>query len=349
MQLSTQTDIPASPSRIGVPAFKLIDNELKQVSEVVNEQLDGCSDKTGIGRLAKCLNSPAGKMIRPGLVLLSYRAVRDASRKKTSQGRVVNKQDDAVRIGAIVEMIHNAALLHDDVIDEGKKRRGLPTVNSLWGNESAVLLGDFLLSRVLTMCADLEPRFQRIIAAAAARTCEGELRQIIQRRNWQINESEYIDIVTEKTAALFGGCCQLGALLGGAGGKEVKLLNAFGLNVGIAFQIIDDLHDIIGDEKKAGKTLGSDIGKSKPTLALIHLLKAVDEKEKSLVKSRLSAGSDGKEALIEMLRSYGSLGYARRRAEEFVAKGISALAGLKESGAKDTLIELARYVEGQAV
>lgn len=365
MQLSTQTDIPVSSLRIDVPAFGLIENELKQVRELVREQLSSCPDRNGIGRLVESLNSPAGKMIRAGLVLLSNRvasatlpstllrasgtSVGNALCEKVSQEDAGDRGDAAVRIGVIVEMIHNASLLHDDVIDEGKKRRGVPTVNSLWGNESAVLLGDFLLSRVLLMCGDLEPRYQRIIAAAAARTCEGELRQIIQRRNWQMSESEYIEIITEKTAALFSSCCHLGALSGGASWKEVRMLKDFGLNVGIAFQITDDLLDIIGDEKKVGKSLGSDICKSKPTLALIHLLGAADEKGKSLVKSRLGAGGGVKKALMEMLRSYGSLDYARRRAQEFVEKAIAALADLKDSDAKNALIETAKLMADRAV
>jgi len=349
MELSTHTDIPSRALQRGVPAFKVIDNELKRVSELVSEQLAHCPQKDGIGRLVECLDASAGKMIRPGLVLLSYHAVRGASCEKSARDCAGNKQYEAIRIAAIVEMVHNAALLHDDVIDEGRKRRGMPTVNSLRGNEFAVLLGDFLLSRVFEMCADLEPKFQRIIAAGAARTCQGELMQIIQRKNWQLSESEYIDIITEKTAALFSSSCHLGALLGGASESQVELLNTFGLNAGVGFQITDDLLDIIGDENKVGKTLGSDIGKKKLTLAVIHLLKVVDERAKSLVISRLNTGGDGKKALIEMLRSYGSIDYACGRAQEFIAKSIAALAGLKESSAKDALIEMARFVERRVV
>ncbi|GAG45675.1 unnamed protein product, partial [marine sediment metagenome] len=229
--------------------------------KLVNEQLASCSES--VRPLLEHLNTQGGKMIRPGLVLLSYHSVCDQCEKKT--------QYEAVRIAAIVEIIHNATLLHDDVIDEGQKRRGLPTVNSLWGNESAVLLGDFLLSKVFKMCADLKPRFQKIIAAAAARTCEGELRQIIQKQNWQLSEPEYIDIITEKSAAFFSSCCSLGGLLADASETEARLLTCFGLNVGIAFQITDDLLDIVGDESKTGKTSGSDVDKNKLTLAVIHL------------------------------------------------------------------------------
>jgi octaprenyl-diphosphate synthase len=349
MQLSIQSDIAVSPPGHVIPAFKLIHKELMQVSELVRVQLAGCPAREGISQLTERLSGGAGKMIRPGLVLLSSRAVRDARCEGTSRGAAGSRGDDAVRAAAIVEMIHNAALLHDDVIDEGQKRRGRPTVNRLWGNESAVVLGDFLLSRVFLMCADLEPGLQRIIADATARTCEGELRQISQRGNWQISEGEYIEIVTEKTAAIFAACCHLGALLGGAGEKEIEGLTAFGLNAGIAFQITDDLLDITGDEKKTGKTLGSDICKSKPTLAVIHLLGAADKKERILVKKKLSTGEIGRKALTEMLRLHGSLDYARSRAEEFTAKAVLSLRVLKKSSARDALTEAAGFIGRRAV
>ena len=332
MQLPAHTDISGSLPPSGVAAFRLINDELGQVKELINEQLLCCPDKIGVRRLVEHLNSCGGKMIRPGLVLLAGGAV----------GKITDKH---IRIAAIMEMIHNATLLHDDVIDGGQRRRGQATVNSLWGNESAVLLGDFLLSKVFKMCADLEPQVVKIIATAAARTCEGELRQIAQRENWQLNEMEYIDIITEKSAALLSSCCYLGGLLGGAGEIEVRLLSDFGLNLGIAFQITDDLFDIIGDEVETGKTLGSDVDKNKLTLAVIHLLGVMDEKGRSTVINSLC----NKAGLVEMLRSYGSLEYAYSRAQEFVAKAIAPLAGLRESNAKEALIETARFIGQRGV
>ncbi len=315
-------------------AFKLIDSQLGQVKELIDEQLLGCS--TSVSRLLETFSSCSGKMVRPGLVLLAGACC----------GKIT---DEHIRIAAIVEMIHNATLLHDDVIDEGQKRRGLPTVNSLWGNESAVLLGDFLLSRVFEMCTDLQPRFQRVIATATARTCEGELRQIIQRHNWQLSESEYIDIITEKSAALFSSACFLGALLAQAAETQAQALARFGLNIGIAFQITDDLLDIIGEESKTGKTLGSDVDKNKLTLAVIHLLRVVERSEKGAVIKKLSTAGENKEALAEMLRSYDSLEYARSRAQEFVTKAITSLADLEECKAKQALIETGRFVAGRAI
>ena len=331
MQLPAHTDICGGLPPSGVATFRLINDELGQVKELINEQLACCPDKIGVMRLVEYLNGCGGKMIRPGLVLLAGGAV----------GKITDKH---IRIAGIMEMIHNATLLHDDVIDEGQRRRGQATVNSLWGNECAVLLGDFLLSKVFKMCADLEPQVVKIIATAAARTCEGELRQTAQRENWQLDETEYIDIITEKSAALLSSCCYLGGLLAGAGEIAVRLLSDFGLNLGMAFQITDDLLDIIGDEVKTGKTLGSDVDKNKLTLAVIHLLRAVEEREKSFLIKEMNTSGQSKDALVEMLRSYGSLEYAYSRAQEFVAKAIAALAGLRESCAKEALIETARFI-----
>jgi octaprenyl-diphosphate synthase len=255
-------------------------------------------------------------------------------------------------------MIHNATLLHDDVIDDGQRRRGQPTINSLWGNESAVLLGDFLLSRALKMCAKLDSEVTKEIAVTAGRVCGGELRQVSESRNWQLSEMEYIDIITEKSASVFSSCCYLGGLLSKGTETQLQSLRCFGLNAGIAFQITDDLLDIIGDERKTGKTLGSDVDKNKLTLPVIHLLKMIDERGKSEIIEKLNAKRGSTELaevytlypnFIEMLESYGSLEYARSRAKEFVEKAIAALADLKESSAKNALIETAKFLASRAV
>jgi octaprenyl-diphosphate synthase len=380
--MSTHTDIAGSITRSGLPAFGLIDEQLIRVKELINEQLTvpvpawgsrgagsaaaahSSASKAGAGdinRLLEYVGSRSGKMIRPGLVLLAGCCC----------GKIT---DEHIRIAAIVEMIHNATLLHDDVMDDGQSRRGQPTINSLWGNESAVLLGDFLLSRVFKICVQLEPQVAAVIASATIRICEGELRQVVQRRNWQLSESEYIDIITEKSAALFSSCCYLGGLLAQGTGAQVRSLAGFGLNAGIAFQITDDLLDIVGDESKTGKTLGRDADKNKLTLAVIHLLSAVDEKERNAVinsylinpvrgtplrLSRLGRAKTGgnpnsitrnnKHVLVDMLSRYGSLEYARNRAQEYVAAAVQALASLEESDAKSALIETARFMASRTI
>jgi octaprenyl-diphosphate synthase len=337
MQSPLDTDTPASAPHSKVPAFRLIAEELSRVRNLIDQQLTSHAKTGDINGLLEQIRSHSGKMIRPGLVLLTGRCC----------GKITDKH---IAVAAIIEMIHNATLLHDDVIDEGKQRRGQPTINSLWGNESAVMLGDFVLSRVFKMCAQLEPWVADVIATAAARLCEGELRQVVQKHYWQLNEAEYIDVITEKSAVLFSSSCSLGGLLAGASESQARSLADFGLNAGIAFQITDDLLDIVGDESKTGKTLGSDVDKHKLTLALIHLLKAVDESEKNtIINSFLDRGDSkyDKNALLEILGRYGSLEYARSRAREFVAAAKQKLAGLKQSDAKNALIETAEFMAGR--
>jgi octaprenyl-diphosphate synthase len=270
-------------------------------------------------------------MIRPALLLLSG----------VCFGPVT---DDHIRVAAMVEMVHNATLLHDDVIDDGTRRRGRPTVNSLWGNESAVLLGDFVLSQVFKMGASLEPATARLVAQTAARVCEGELRQVMQRHNWQITEAQYIDIITEKSAAFFSGCCELGAMLGGARPHDVEAMTRFGTCAGIAFQITDDLLDLAGDENTTGKTGRSDLATHKPTLAVIHLLENTGPSERNDVLAMLDAAAESSGPLLEMLTRKGSLDYARARAEDYVAQAHAALDGIGSDDGRDALIAAARFM-----
>ncbi len=337
MQPTTNTDMSASAPQVKVPAFRLISDQLSRVRNLIKQQLTSQNAAGDITGMLEQISSRSGKMIRPGLVLLAGR----------SCGTITDKH---ISVAAIIEMIHNATLLHDDVIDEGKQRRGLPTVNSLWGNESAVLLGDFMLSHVFKMCAQLESHVGDVIATAAVRLCKGELRQVAQKNNWQLNEAEYIDVITEKSAVLFSSSCFLGGLLAGARESQAQSLADFGLNAGIAFQITDDLLDIIGDESKTGKTLGSDVDKHKLTLALIHLLKTVDEREKDTIISSFLDRKEkqyDKNALVEILNHHGSLEYARSRAQEFVTTAKRSLAGLKQSDSKDALIETVEFMAGR--
>lgn len=353
MPLPEQTDRTASASRTQIPVLGLIEEPLRRVRSLICEQLTehlpafaGVTPSAHLrrpgelDRLIEYVSGRSGKMIRPALLLLAGRCC----------GRIT---DEHVRVAAIIEMIHNATLLHDDVIDEGQKRRGLPTINRLWGNETAVLLGDLLLSRVFKMCAELEEsQAARVIAAAAVRLCEGELRQAIQKHDWLLSEPDYIDAITEKSAVLFSSSCYLGAVLAGASREHAHSLADYGLNAGIAFQITDDLLDIVGDEQKTGKTLGSDVDKHKLTLAVIHLLKSVGAQERETLISSYLERKDSqhdRDALARILARHGSLDYARGRAREYAAKATQALAPLEQSRPKKALIEAAEFIVGRAV
>lgn len=314
--------------------FSVIESELSRVKALIERDLSDCGEP--IHGLVACVNAGKGKMIRPGLVLLSGLAC----------GGVTEKH---IRSAAIFEIIHNATLLHDDVVDEGKSRRGVPTVNSIHGNESAVLLGDFLLGRVMRMCVGLNNCVAEIVALSAMRTCEGELRQISQRGNWSLSEPEYIEIIAGKTAALFEGACAAGAVLAGADELTVQALASYGRNVGISFQITDDLLDLVGEQDKTGKAAGNDLDRDKLTLPLIHLLKTAGEAEKQNVKQILSQqnGDAGRMGLVEKLSACGSIEYARARANGYVERAISALAGIGDNKGVQSLIGTARFVVGR--
>ena len=314
-------------------AFDLITGELTQVGQVIDKQLTAAPDSPALASLLDNFQT-SGKMLRPALVLLS--------------GRLCGKiTEDHIRVAAIIEIIHSATLLHDDVIDEGQQRRGRPTINRLRGNESAVLLGDFLLTRVFDMCADQQPKITKLIAAAVSQTCIGELNQIAQRQNWLLTEQDYIGLIADKTAALFSTSCLLGGLLAGAPQNELGPMADFGTNIGIAFQIADDLIDIMGREVQTGKTLGTDAGKNDITLPVIHLLSSAGESEKANLKEKLSAAAQNESSRIafeQMLTSSGSLEYAKERALEFVEQAITCLTGFAESEAKAALIGAASRV-----
>ena len=336
-----------------VPAFKLIKEHLSRVKELINEQLTTSARRSSfVSRVSKnkirktkhekratrdelfdYMRNHNGKMLRPGLVLLAGACFG-------------NITDEHIRVAAMIEMIHNATLLHDDVIDNGQQRRSKPTVNNLWGNESAVLLGDFLLSRVFQLGAELEPKAAKIIASTAVWVCEGELRQIEQKQNWQLSESEYIDIISEKSAVLFSSCCSLGAVLAGADESAVSLLSDFGLNAGITFQITDDLLDILGDEKQTGKTSGCDLDGNKLTLPVIHLLRSASPDKKKQIKLLLAEvkTANDKKTFIEILNSSGSIDYAREKAAEYTAVAVQALSNIESSDAKDALLETAKFI-----
>lgn len=312
-------------------AFGVIAEELSRVKTLIEKELADCDDT--VRKLVNHISFGRGKMVRPGLVILSGLAC----------GGIT---EGHIRAAAVIEMIHNATLLHDDVVDEGKMRRGLPTLNRLEGNESAVLLGDFLLSRVFAMWVGLESGAAKIIASAAVRTCEGEIRQTARRGDYKLSEEEYIDIIVEKSAALFSAACAAGATLAGADEQTTSKLAQYGLNTGLAFQVTDDLLDLTGQQDKTGKSVGNDLDRNKLTLPVIHLLRTAGVSDKEAVQKVLTgkppAGANN--GLLEKLHSCGSIEYARAGAGEYAERAIAALAELGDSEYKKALVETTRFI-----
>jgi octaprenyl-diphosphate synthase len=308
---------------------------LRQVAEQVRRSLAAPGAAGDVASLYDYVGARSGKMIRPGMVLLAGRSV----------GRITETH---LKVAAMVEMMHDATLLHDDVIDDGRTRRGAPTVNSLWGNESAVLLGDYVLSHVFRMAAELDPPVAKVLAETAVRVCQGELRQVLRRRDWHLSEADYIDIITEKSAAFFSGCCRLGGLLSCRREDQVDALANYGLLAGIAFQITDDVLDITGDEGRMGKNAQSDFDKSKLTLASIHLLQQVEAPQRDRIYGMLQSPQRHREELGGLLLRHGSLQYARQRARDYVAQATQVLQAVPAGVGRDALEETARFLTDRA-
>jgi octaprenyl-diphosphate synthase len=314
----------------GVPLiFETIERELLQVRSFMAQEA-GTSIES-VNALVEHVLSRSGKMLRSGLLLLSSRTCGEIN-------------EEHIQTGAIVELIHTATLLHDDVLDGARSRRGIDTVNSLWGNESAVLLGDLLLSRAFVIGSRFEnPKIGRVLSDTAVKICRGELRQNLEVGNWGLSRENYYEIIQDKTAALFGSCCCLGALIAGGNEDQSKALEQFGLNVGMAFQLADDMLDIVSEEEDAGKTLGIDILQGKVTLPVIYYLDNCRGSDREAFIEKISGGIERKD-LIEILDRSGSLDYTRAQAEHFVNEAISCLESVGDDEGNELLAEAARFV-----
>jgi octaprenyl-diphosphate synthase len=249
-------------------------------------------------------------------------------------------------------MIHTATLVHDDVLDEATMRRHTSTVNSHWGNQSSVLLGDYLFTHAFYLASTLDNTFAcRTIGSATNVVCEGELRQIGNRGNYLLDEAEYLSIIEAKTAELCSCCCRLGAHYSGAEPHAVESLTRYGRSLGIAFQIADDLLDLQGDEATTGKSLGTDLAKQKPTLPLIftvHRASLSERKQLITLLEQADHGQDVRAEIFSWLARFDALSYAQQKAESFAAQASRELADLPESLAKSVLSRLAEFVVTRA-
>jgi octaprenyl-diphosphate synthase len=246
----------------------------------------------------------------------------------------------------VVEMIHTATLVHDDVLDGASVRRHTATVNAAWGNQASILLGDYLFTHAFHLSSTLDDvRACRLIGEATNRLCAGELQQICERGNLVLSEDDYFEIIDAKTAELTSCCCRLGALYSGMPDEVVERLARYGRYLGLAFQIADDVLDLVGDEGVAGKSLGTDLEQQKLTLPLIRLLAdAPAEKASRLQQILQSPGNHKRENLAPDLADGGAIAYARRRAEEFAAAALAELDCLPPSPCRSILESLTERV-----
>ncbi len=288
------------------------------------------SDQPIVRELCARLAVYRGKMLRPMLLLLTAEA-----------GGGVRREH--ITLAAVVELVHMATLVHDDVLDEAELRRRTATINRLHGNEAAVLLGDYLISHAYHLCSSLGSQHAaRRIAATTNTVCEGELMQVAQRGNWSLTEEQYLDIIRRKTASLTAVCCELGAHFAGMDADAVGRMSGFGADIGMAFQIVDDLLDLTGDETQVGKPVGRDAALGKLTLPLIHALCRAEPADRERMIERLDAGRfrlNGHHAPIR-----DGLDYAASMARSFVQSAVARLSDLPSSDARDALAAAAEFV-----
>lgn len=309
------------------------------------------SDLDCVNQLVTHVERYRGKMLRPTLLLASGYAC------SPSLGGQDETTDEALIVTAtVMEMVHMATLVHDDVLDDAETRRHGDTVNFLCGNETAVMLGDYLISHAYHLCSSLDrPAISRAIAEATNTVCEGELLQLANRENWQLDEQTYFEIIRRKTASLCGVCCRLAGEIGGCGNEVVEAMYDFGEKIGIAFQIVDDLLDLVGSQDTVGKTLGRDLDKGKLTLPIIHYLNTHPDEVASIADStagnsqnggngRHGLADDNHESLRQRVLDSDSIHYARGVAEDLISQAKGCLALLEVSDARAYLAEMADAV-----
>jgi len=317
-----------------MPFLAPIEQDLQRVRALVREQVAGAEGS--IRWLVQYSAPDGGKLLRPTLLLLSA-------------GAVGSIGPEHLRVATALELIHNATLLHDDVLDHGRIRRGLPTVNRRWGNRAAIRLGDLLLARVFEMNASFAPSTRAMLGRMIRRTCEGEIHQTVSCGRFALAESQYLAIVGRKTAALFRGACYLGARLAAAPDRACRAVGRFGYGLGMAYQIMDDLLDLVGDGRTLRKTLGTDLRNAKLTLPLIHALRVLPEPRRSALLPALQQRRLTRAELLDLLAASGSLDYVLARLGRHADRATAALAEIRPTPMKAALLEMPRGIVREAV
>ena len=312
----------------------LVETDMQAVDELITRRLQ--SDVVLVNQLSNYIIKSGGKRLRPMLALLMARACG-------------YKGDRHVDVAAIVEFIHTATLLHDDVVDESDMRRGKETANNVWGNQAAVLVGDFLYSRAFEMMVDVdEMRVMSIMAQTTNTIAEGEVLQLLNINDADTSEERYFEVIYSKTAKLFEAACQLGAVLAGLSEEQEKAVAQYGLHLGTAFQLVDDILDYIADSDEMGKNVGDDLAEGKPTLPLIYAMrKSLENNEAedaALVKSAIEEGGlEYIDEVMKIIEKTQALEYTIEAAKRETQLANQSLDNLPDNEFKTALIDLANY------
>ncbi|CDL80284.1 octaprenyl diphosphate synthase [Xenorhabdus cabanillasii] len=309
--------------------IKLTADDMAAVNETILNQLN--SDVVLINQLGYYIISGGGKRIRPMIAVLAGKALHYEGKKH-------------IKIAALIEFIHTATLLHDDVVDESDMRRGKATANAMYGNAASVLVGDFIYTRSFQMMTDLNSmRVLKLMSDATNVIAEGEVMQLMNCNDPNISEDDYMCVIYSKTARLFEVAAHSAAILSGATPEQEEALRDYGRYLGTAFQLIDDLLDYDSDDNTLGKNTGDDLNEGKPTLPLLHAMNHGTPEQSALIREAIEKGNGRHllDTVLTTMKQCGSLDYTRQRAEEEADKAISALQVLDESPYKAALVGLA--------
>ena len=311
-------------------ASDLVGNEIKAVNQLIRREMN--SDIALINTLGEYIIQAGGKRLRPLILLLSAKAL-------SYEG------EHHLTLAAVIEFIHTATLLHDDVVDASALRRGNPTANDVWGNEASVLVGDFLYSRSFEMMvrAGSMPVMD-IMSVTTNVIAEGEVLQLLNAHVAETTEAAYLDTIYRKTARLFESAAQLGGVIANANAAQIEAVASYGKHLGNAFQLIDDLLDYQSSSEEMGKNAGDDLAEGKPTLPLIEAMRRGTTEQADLIKTAIENGEIEKlDAILEIVRQTGALNYTQDTAQSESEAAITAIAPLPESEYKDALINLANF------
>ena len=308
--------------------------DMEAVNQAIRSELR--SDVALVNQIAEYIINAGGKRIRPALVLLFANAC-------GYRGTHHHK------LAAVVELIHTSTLLHDDVVDESALRRGQPTTNALFGNAASVLVGDFIYSRSFQMMVSVnDMRVMQILAEATNIIAEGEVMQLMNMRDAGVSEARYLQVIHCKTAKLFEAAASLGTLLAGASEEQIAAAAEYGLKLGTAFQLIDDVLDYTGNIEETGKNLGDDLREGKMTLPLIYLMQHGTEAQKLLVRDCIEQGDENHfDVILAAITASGALEYVRSQAEKAASDAANTLACFDDSQFKQSLLQLCASASGR--
>lgn len=313
------------------PTFQqLLAEDMAVLDEVIRARLH--SEVALVRQVAEYIIHSGGKRLRPMVVLLTARALGYTGRHHHE-------------LAAVVEFIHTATLLHDDVVDESELRRGQDTANARFGNAASVLVGDFLYSRAFQMMVTVQNmRVMEVLADATNTIAEGEVLQLMNCHDPDVSEEAYMRVIRYKTARLFDAAGRLGAIVAGCDRATEDTLGAFGMHLGTAFQLIDDVLDYSGDKAATGKNVGDDLAEGKPTLPLLYVMRHGTPEQAERVRQAIATGgTQDFAAILEAIRATGALDYTRQQAEREARLAIDCLAPLPHGAYRDALVELSSF------